>query len=154
MYDLCLKELKELIPKEQYKEILNQQDCELDGEFLGFITQYKALSMIIPKEYTVIDFGCYAAAQCYFFREHKGYIGVDCDKLKRFEILNTKHFYISVHNFINNIVNKKENTLFSVDLRRYFAICNYLPDNIAENLVKKYFRNCFVFYPANFKIKE
>ena len=57
------------------RRILSQDECELDVDFLGFTEVYRSLSKIIPKHFTVIDFGCYLAAQCYCFGNHKKYVG-------------------------------------------------------------------------------
>lgn len=70
-YARCLKELRSLIPDDEYHEVMSQDMCELDSEFLGFVDVYKNLSRIIPKGSIVIDFGCYLAAQSYSSRDIK-----------------------------------------------------------------------------------
>ena len=57
--------LLDLLPKNQVDIILNQDYCELDYTFLGFTDIYKHLSLIIPKHFVIIDFGCYLAAQSF-----------------------------------------------------------------------------------------
>lgn len=49
-YAVCLEELRHLIPDTEYREVMSQDMCELDGDFLGFIDVYKSLSMIIPED--------------------------------------------------------------------------------------------------------
>lgn len=73
------EELRARIPQDEYRAVIGQEFCELSYDFLGFVDIYKHLSKIIPKDKIVIDFGCYLAAQSYFFTEHKGYIGVDVE---------------------------------------------------------------------------
>ena len=51
--------------------------CEFYPEFVGFVGIYYYLSKVIPKDYTIIDFGAAHNAQSYFFTEHKKYIVVN-----------------------------------------------------------------------------
>lgn len=150
--NIALKELKTIIPEDEYEDKLSQYMCELEPSFLGFIEQYHALSKVIPKHYTVIDFGCYMAAQCYFFRNHEKYIGVDSDnmmgeseKLERFKTDNAVHHKSKIQDFIKNMGDKDTSTTF--------AICNYVPDEEAQKMVREKFSNCFVFYPHGFEHK-
>ena len=61
------QELLKIIPKEQIDKVFNQKLCDIDEEFLGFLNQYKALSSLIPKHFTVIDLGCAYNPQCFYF---------------------------------------------------------------------------------------
>ena len=126
-YARCLKELRSLIPDDEYHEVMSQDMCELDSEFLGFVDVYKNLSRIIPKGSIVIDFGCYLAAQSYFFARHKMYIGVDVVSMRRFTPPNSVHYTMSIQNF---------------------AICSYVPDFQATEMVRKTFPNVFCYYPC------
>ena len=69
----------DLIPKEESRRIMAQENCEYEPDFMGFTHIYKALSEIIDKDKIVIDFGCYLAAQAYYFKDHFRYIGVDVE---------------------------------------------------------------------------
>lgn len=136
--------LSELIPADEQIRILSQYRCELEPDFLGFVDKYYALSMIIPKEATVIDFGCYLAAQSYFFKDHKAYISVDkVTDMQRFQPSNATHYYCRIQNFLTDDcpVPYQSNNL------EYFAICNYIPDPEACRMVRERFQNCFCFYP-------
>lgn len=144
LYEEYLNEIKALIPPKQYDEIMSQYGCELDCEFMGFLDIYKPLSILIPKEYIVIDFGCNLAAQCFFFAGHKKYIGVDSCDLKRFHADNTEHHFKSIQDYIKNDFPKLQG-----DNLRYCAICSYVPDFEATELVRRTFQNVFCFYPAN-----
>lgn len=143
-YDDCMKELRALIPNQEYRDILSQDMCELTFDFLGFVDVYKSLSELIPKDRIVIDFGCYLAAQSYFFSEHERYIGVDFVGMRRFSPANSTHYVTSIQDFIANEVPKlfKEH-----DELKYCAICSYVPDFKATELVRNTFPNVFCYYP-------
>lgn len=144
-YARCLKELRSLIPDDEYHEVMSQDMCELDSEFLGFVDVYKNLSRIIPKGSIVIDFGCYLAAQSYFFARHKMYIGVDAVSMRRFTPPNSVHYTMSIQNFIQIEVPK----LFEeYDELKLCAICSYVPDFQATEMVRKTFPNVFCYYPC------
>ena len=142
-YNECISELHALIPKQEYQDILSQDMCELEPDFLGFVDVYKSLSELIPKHYIIIDFGCYLAAQSYFFSEHERYIGVDVVDMRRFTPQNATHYVSSIQDFIANEVPKlfcKHNKLM------YCAICSYVPDFKATELVRETFPNVFCYY--------
>lgn len=144
-YARCLKELRSLIPDDEYHEVMSQDMCELDSEFLGFVDVYKNLSRIIPKGSIVIDFGCYLAAQSYFFARHKMYIGVDVVSMRRFTPPNSVNYTMSIQNFIQIEVPK----LFEeYDELKLCAICSYVPDFQATEMVRKTFPNVFCYYPC------
>lgn len=144
-YTRCLKELRSLIPDDEYHEVMSQDMCELDSEFLGFVDVYKNLSRIIPKGSIVIDFGCYLAAQSYFLARHKMYIGVDVVSMRRFTPPNSVHYTMSIQNFIQIEVPK----LFEeYDELKLCAICSYVPDFQATEMVRKTFPNVFCYYPC------
>lgn len=143
-YNICLRTLRPLITDDEYKAIMTQYMCKLESDFLGFIDVYKPLSELIPKEKTIIDFGCYLAAQSYFFAKHKCYIGVDVVDMKRFTPPNAVHYISSIQNFIANEVPK----LFQKHGEgHYCAICSYVPDFKATELVRQTFSNVFCYYP-------
>lgn len=120
-------------------ELLGQYECELDLEFPGFVEIYELLSQIIPINYTIIDLGCYMATQCWYFRHHEKYVGVDVITLKRFTMPNTYHYISTIKDFI-----KYHGTDFP--RATTFAICNYVSH---ENMgLTKYYPNCFCFYPC------
>lgn len=126
-------------PPREVARILSQERCELDGDFAGFIDEYETLSKIIPQHFTVIDFGCNLAAQCWFFRNHKRYIGVDTIGLKRFRCSNTTHAVMDIRKWIEKSAKLADAS---------FAICNYVPDYAAVKMVRECFPRLFCFYPA------
>lgn len=127
-------------PPREVAQILSQDRCELDNDFAGFIGEYEALSKIIPQHFTVIDFGCNLAAQSWFFRNHKRYIGVDTIGMKRFRCQNTTHTVMSIQKWIDVYADRQPESTF--------AICNYVPDDAAVKRVREYFPRLFCFYPA------
>lgn len=140
-----LVKLKHLIPETEYREILSQYYCELASDFLGFVNVYDPLSKLIPKGCIVIDFGCYVAAQSYFFAEHEKYIGVDVDDLKRFTPQNATHYVMSIQDFINN---EAPQLFKEYPNEKFFAICSYVPDDEATELVRRTFKNVCCYYPS------
>lgn len=75
-YDRVLQELREMIPESQYQQVMGQMGCELDYTFLGFIDHYKRIADTVPSTYTIVDLGCYLAAQAWLFKDHEAYIGL------------------------------------------------------------------------------
>ena len=144
-YDECLNALKPLIPDNEYRAVMMQDMCELEPDFLGFVDVYKPLSELIPKGKTVIDFGCYLAAQSYFFAEHKGYIGVDVVEMQRFTPKNAVHYTISIQEFLEKELPK---LLEEHNESHFCAICSYVPDFKATALVRQTFSNVFCYYPS------
>lgn len=144
-YEECLKALYPLIPSNEYKAVMAQDMCELEYDFLGFIDVYKPLSELIPKEKVVIDFGCYLAAQSYYFAEHKGYIGVDVVAMQRFTPRNAVHYTESIQEFLEKELPK---LLEKHNERHFCAICSYVPDFEATALVRQTFSNVFCYNPS------
>lgn len=144
-FELFTECLRFLIPDEEMKEILSQEECELQPDFLGFVNVYEPLSNLIPEHKIVVDFGCYLAAQSYFFSEHKAYIGVDSVNMKRFAPENAIHFEMSIQDFI---ANELPGLLEEHDIGDFCAICSYVNDREATKLVRETFPNVFCYYPS------
>ena len=135
-------ELFDLLPKEQL-EILERESHEFSIDFLGFTDYYKALASVIEKHYMIGDLGCNYATQCYYFKEHRWYIGVDNGVgLNRIRMKNTTHYFESIQEFISRLKER------GIDTDKCFAIVNYVPDREAVKLAKDTFRNIFAFYPT------
>lgn len=148
-YGQAVEELAGLIPAGQLATILGQDGCELglvpgrpDDSFLGFVDEYRALARIIPAHFTILDLGCYLAAQSWFFAGHRRYIGVDVCDLDRFAAPNSEHHVASIQRFV------AENSDLADD-PAVFAVCNYVPDFAATRLVRETFPNTFIYYPAH-----
>lgn len=139
-YEALVDELVGFYGKERTDRICRQDMCEYDTDFFGFLDVYKALAEIIPKRMKVIDFGCYLAFQAALFKDHDEYIGVDVSAMERFMTDNTTHHVASIKNLIRLYPEMIGND--------YFAICSYVPDEEARQLVRKTYSNCFVYYPC------
>ncbi len=132
-----------LLPPEQVKRVLSQPNCDIEPIFMGFTDIYKHLSKIIPLHFTVIDFGCSYAPQCFYFTKHKLYIGVSIGKQKRFKAKNTIHDYMSIREWICENGDWIHN-----NVKETFAICSYVPAPFDEiKLLRNTFENLFVYYP-------
>lgn len=144
-YVEALRNLKLLIPLDEAQKILSQKDCEYDFQFMGFIDVYESLSRIVPKRAIIIDFGCYLAAQSYFFKNHAAYIGVDTEHMTRFQPKNATHYVGTIQEYIEN---ELPELLKDTRIERIFAICSYVPDDEARELVRKTFPNVLCYYPG------
>ena len=149
-------ELLELLKedKEQFKKLIESDDMsELsfnkNDMFLGFIDIYKDLSIRLTKDYTIIDIGCGYNLQSEFFRDFKEYIAVDYAINNKFHDLsfytwkskNTKIYNMTGQDFFNKVFN-------TLNLNKYYVICNYVPDNILQEYIKEHFKdNSYVYYP-------
>ena len=123
----------------QVENIMADNSCDCEPDFLGFLGQYYHLSKIIPYDRVIYDLGCCYGIQSWFFRKHEKYIGVDIHEGLQFQLPNTVYHQSQIKDFLIKHVIKKP----------HFAICNYVPpwgDNNKE-LTKKYFEDVFVFYP-------
>jgi hypothetical protein len=128
--------LAEKYPK-MFKEVLEQNMCDIDGDFLGFIDTYYYLSKLIPKSWVVVDFGCAYNPQAYYFRRHRAFVGVDKGIKKRFHFENTELFDGTIKDYLKTKPSKE----------KVFAICNNVPSKEKE-MVRRYYPNCFVYYVA------
>jgi len=128
--------LAEKYPK-MFKEVIEQNMCDIDGTFLGFVSTYYYLSKLIPKSWTIVDFGCAYNPQAYYFRGHKVFIGIDIGKRKRFHFENTDLFEGTIADYLKTQPPKD----------KVFAICNNVPSNETK-LVREYYPNCFIYYVA------
>jgi len=119
--------------------------ADIVPQFLGFVTDYKHLSAIIPQHFTIIDVGCAYQPQSYYFQNHNAYYGVAPDEVLRFEFGKRCH---SVRQTIGMFIKTPE--FLALNLDETFAICNYVPPWYSENaaeITRKTFRNLYVFYP-------
>jgi hypothetical protein len=134
------------IPKEEVERLFKKNyrmAGNLCEEFMGFTRVYKNLLPIIPKHFTIIDFGCCYGAQCYYFKDYNLYIGVDTLEEERFKTDNTIHYRMTIQEFI-----KMELPMLHLDKTRCFAISSYVPDDEANQLIRETFPNLMVFYPS------
>ena len=131
----------EYIPIQEVNNKLSQDMCELDISFGGFEDNYFVISEKVPNDYAIIDFGCNMAPQSYLYKNHVAYIGVDTIKLDRFSTDNTIHYTMTIQEFFKKEFDKYKD-------KSIYAICNYVPDNEARELVFNNCENCLVYYPG------
>lgn len=128
----------------QLEAIFDYAECEVEPSFMGFLSQYEALSRIIPYGRTVYDFGCCNAIQGWFFRKHKAYVGVDplIGKSPVLHIPQGQYFPQTAGEFLES--NQLD--------QRSFAISNYVCFGYGEDvgeLMRQRFTDLFIFYPKN-----
>lgn len=140
-------ELFELIPKEKIEKVFETSEtvgAECDFTFLGFEDVYKAVTLFIPKNQVIIDLGCAYAFQSWYFRDYRKYIGVDngVNKNDVLETENSEFYFMSIQEFI-----KEAFPQLGYRKEEVFAICSYVPDEEAREMVRKFFPYCLVYYP-------
>ena len=143
-FKIATEYLLNTVPEEQFDRVFNQKECDIEPEFLGFIDTYYLLAKLIPTDFTVIDFGCAYAPQCFFFKDHHKYIGVDVShETEKFKTDNSEFHDLGIEEYI------KQNIL-TINQGETFVICNYVPNWYSENikLVKENFNNVYTFYPC------
>lgn len=137
--------LLSLIPKEEIEKREGTLG-EFYPEFVGFVDIYYYMSKVIPKDYTIIDFGAGHNPQSYFFTEHKKYIAVNpLSGIKEDDGMfcppNCEIYRMTTGEFLQKVDCHKD---------KVFAICNFVPNWHGEDsmgLVRKSFKNCYTFYP-------
>lgn len=145
-YDEICSALWKMLPQEDKVRVIEKGETEIGPEFLGFVDTYYFLSKLIPKDWTVIDFGAAHNPQCYFFLGHKRYIAVEpASEVEMFKSWNCDIYRCTTEEFIDKELGK-----LGLDLGKTFAICNYIPPWYGQNsrkLVRLTFDNVYVFYP-------
>lgn len=147
--------LRSLIPDEEWERVLKSDasaEINCNDMTCGRGTYYM-LSKMIPKDWTVIDFGCAYDAQSYLFQEHARHIAIepvcqqDCSTFEfHFEFFkapNTELLFMTGQDFI-----EKELPKMHLNLDKTFAICNYVPSGACNLMVRETFKNTWTFYPA------
>ncbi len=140
-------ELYTIIPREKIQHVFETSltaSIECSPSFLGFEKVYKAVTLFVPQNMIILDLGCGYAFQSWYFRDYKKYIGVDCgvgfgDVL---ETDNSDFHFVSIQHFIQN-----ELPLMDYDSHEIFAICSYVPDEHARQMVREVFPFCLIYYP-------
>lgn len=146
--------VRSLIPKQDWERVMDSDtSVEIDENSLmcGGATYYY-LSRMIQREWTVIDIGASYGAQSYLFQNHARYIAVEPAPknygkfvLDYFVADGTERYTMTAKAFIEEIL-----PTLDLDINKTFAICNYVPDwygQSAQELVRKTFKNLFVYYP-------
>lgn len=131
--------------KEMVKHVFDTDNCDIDSSFLGFVDTYYYLSKIIPRRYTVIDFGCAYSPQAYYFRKHKKYFGIDPNTKENFNFENTTFLQMTIESYLESVKHPFFDEFFEKDC---FAIANNVP-SIEVNLIKNKFKNLYIFYTGS-----
>lgn len=136
--------VKSKIGEKEFTRLCSYDKSEYDSAFLGFLPVYKSVTAFVPKNKIIIDFGSNQAAQGIYFWNYNSYITVDNSVPAewRLRVINGIHFENTIQEFIQDVFPALE-----VDLNEVFAICSYVPDSEARELVRKTFPNCLVYYP-------
>ena len=123
---------------------------------------YKALSITIPKHWVVIDIGCAYAAQAYYFKEHKKYIGIDlspigiCKDFKNLEEGIFRFAFENTEHWVKSAVDLTKEDFKDYDLSQTFAIMNFNPLWMSSKVEDKsdeikriisLFQNVYCYYP-------
>lgn len=152
--ELCDLLENHLIPKEEMDRVFTESysaSAEMDASFLCFDDQYREIRDNTSKDKIILDLGCAYAPQSYYFTDFKKYIGVDLpmgfgDEI-RFDRTENSEFYImSIQDFIKDVL-----PTLPYDLETIVAICNYVPDEQAQQMVIDTFPNHYVYYPSGIK---
>lgn len=128
---------------DQMRRIMGSRMVDIEPQFMGFVATYRLLALLIPRDWTVVDLGCAYAPQCWYFRAHRRYVGVDLGSLRRrFAMPNTLHLRANITDVL--AVWRASNPLET------FAICNYVPPwhGFERRAIAAVFPNLFSFYPA------
>lgn len=147
MLEPCYLIKNNIIPLEELNRVFDESDsinAECDITFLCFDEAYQdVLSNTVPDT-VIIDLGCGYAPQSYYFTEYEKYIGVDLPLRNnvKFKTDNSEFYLMSIQNFITNELPK-----LKLDLNHVVAICNYVPDKEAQQMVIDTFPRHYVYYP-------
>lgn len=152
-FSVLNRSLYDMIPNEEHDRVFGgTASAECSPEFLVCDPMYFPLSSIIDKGCVVIDFGCGYNAQSYLFGDFKKYIGVDSYKpfkdeedfidVRRYQAPNTEFFNVSGQHFITHIL-----PTLPIEVDEVFAICTFVPSEQLQELVRRTFNNCYVYYP-------
>lgn len=143
--------LRWLIPDDEWKRVMDSDaraEISANNMTCGRGTYYM-LSKMIPKDWTVIDFGCAYNPQSYLFMYHQRHIAIEppyIDKDFHFEYFkapNTELLFMTGQDFLDNELHKLD-----LDLNKTFAIVNYVPSGACNLRVRDTFKNLWCFYPA------
>lgn len=137
--------LRDRIPPVILDAYLSQYGCEIEPDCLCFEEPYQAAAACVPKDYAIVDCGCYMAPQAYLFEAYPVYLGIDCYEasptvrnLRRFETRNSIMLEGKIQDLVGRILNPG----------KCYALCIGVPDESAWDAVRKRFPNHLIWYPA------
>ena len=145
LYPELLKEAISEVGLDELKRLSKYPYCELGPDFLGFLDIYFDLKEKVPKDFIILDMGCYQAVQAYYFKDYTKYIGIDNAVENEFRLCqkNAEYYLESIQDFIQKRLPK-----MNLDMEKVFAICSYVPSEKAMEMVENTFKYHRVFYPG------
>lgn len=142
------------IGSEETNRLFSYEKCEVAPDFLGFLENYKDISERLPKDFIIIDIGCYMAFQADYYKNFKDYIGVEPQTPLKYRLRqnNAEYYEQTAQQFVANTLPVLiENGL---DLDKTFAVCSAVPDEEARKLVAETFKYYRVAYPGEDDIER
>lgn len=142
-----------LIPDDEWKRVMKSgasAEIDINNCCCGFGGRtYYNLSKMIPKDWTIIDFGCAYNPQSYLFTQHARHIAIEPPQgdsdfhFEFFKAPNTELLFMTGQDFLDNELHK-----YDLDLNKTFAIVNYVPSGVCNLRVRETFHNLWCYYPA------
>ena len=137
----CTKDLLNQIGNQEVSRLFSYECCECDSSFVAFLESYWDLKAIIPKDFTVIDFGCYQAFQGRYFVNMKNTLVWIAEFLLCGDCNSPMQSILSAvfKNLFRTFCQRKISIL-----KKVFAICSYVPDDEARKMIRDtfpYFRD-------------
>lgn len=149
--DRC-RDVTERIGKKKMQKIYSYPDCELEYDYLGFLENYYDLEDKIPKNFTIIDVGCYLGVQAEYFKNHKKYIGLepflDAKDLRKYtnQYPNTVYLRLTAADFLKDFEKMKKE--YDIDIEKTMVICSYVPAFKETSALADFFPYIRVIYPG------
>lgn len=137
--------LREIIPRAELARLLRQDYCELEPDFLCFEPAYQATAKFVPKDYIIVDCGCYLALQAYLFTGHRCYIGIDCleqepqfQNMERAKTANSLMLYARMQDLLPSLWQGSN----------LYVMAVAVPDTEVQEAVRR-LPNHFLWYPGS-----
>lgn len=136
------------IGSEEAKRLFAYEECEADADFFAFLENYKDLSEVLPKNFTIIDIGSCMSLQADYYKGFKRYIGVEPWVPLEFRLRqsNAEYYKQTAQLFVAETL--PQLIAAGLDLNKTFAVCSAVPDKTAKALVAKTFKYFRVAYPG------
>ena len=160
-YNNLCDELIKKLTKSEIDKIFSYEYCEYEYHFLGFLENYYDLKDLIPKDFTVVDVGCYLAIQSEYFKDHKRYIGIEPDVAPFSDANINEHFHKNENSVFIRDTAKGFVTNFSDYAKKYdldkdkmFIICSAVPAFEETTLIEQNFPYIRIAYPGKKTIER
>lgn len=152
--EICNLIKNNIIPREELDRVFDESDsasAEMDCTFLCFEDVYEDVLANTTPDMTILDLGCAYAPQAFYFKDYAKYIGVDLpfENDVRFKTDNSEFYLMSIQKFIKEVLPGLD-----LDLSKTVAVCSYVPDKEAGQMVADTFPIHLVTYPGNDMVKS